>query len=995
MAQKDTFLEYYKKLNPEQKRAVNEIDGPVAVIAGPGTGKTQILTLRIANILRKTDTDARNILALTFTESGVAAMRKRLSEIIGETAYSVSIHTFHGFCNDVIKEHPEEFPRIIGSRNITEVEQIQIIEEIVDSRSFQLLKPFGSPFHYISSILSNINSLKREGIGVDDFSRSVKRKKQIFSENSDLYYETGARTGKMKGAYKDLEKNILKNEEFSFIYGKYEKILAKRKLYDYSDMIMEVSRALLSNEDLLLTLQERYQYFLVDEHQDTNRAQNKVLELLTSFYPNPNLFIVGDEKQAIFRFQGASPENFLYFQKLYPDTKKIILRNNYRSTQQILDSAHGIAEKMKQTHSAPLTGKESKGKKIGIRSFSTQEAELFWLMSDIKEKFTRGVRPDEIAILYRNNNDAFPIADVCEKIGISYSLESDQNILEDTDIQKLMLILSSVEHFGSDIELLEAIHIDFLKIHPLDIYKILRHSGESKRKISIYDVISSRKILDELGIESKETILDFYHHLALWKTMDQNNGLVAVSEHIIQNSGFLPHIAALENAFSKIEKTNALFDEIKKIVEGKRNAKLKDFFLYLKTLQDHHLSIKKTVSGVREGNVRLMTAHRSKGQEFGYVYIVYVNDGHWGNKHASNLLPLVALYDENESEELKLDDERRLFYVAITRAQHEVSISYFLKNNNGKDQLPSQFIYEMSPDLTKIIDIKHYEDEYKKHPFFAMPRVSQTQLDEKDFIRELFLNRGFAATHLNNYLRCPWKYFYVNLLRIPQAKTKYQMYGTAVHGALKDFFDALSEKKKNINKTYLINLFKKHLNEEYLSEGDYQESEGKGEGALAGWYDAYHGSWGIRAVITEKNIQGVFLDERVRLTGKIDKMEITSASNDVVVTDYKTSKPKSRNEIEGKTKSSNCDIKRQLVFYKLLLDRFENGRYTMRSAIVNFIEPDEKGKYRREEFEITKGEVKELEELIKKTVDNILSFSFENSTCGEKDCKYCKLRGMM
>ncbi len=987
---RDVFLKYYNKLNSEQKQAVNEIEGPVMVIAGPGTGKTQILTLRIANILRKTDTNPQSILALTFTEAGTVAMRKRLSEIIGETAYYVSIYTFHAFCNDVIKQHSEEFPRIISSRNITEVEQIQIIENIVQLSKLVLLKPFGNPLYYIPSILSNINNLKREGIDADEFSNMVLQKKREFLEKEGLYHTSGSLTGTMKGKYKEEEKKILKNEEFSRVYKRYERELQKLKLYDYSDMIMEVSKTLSKNNDLLLTLQERYQYFLVDEHQDTNNAQNKILELLTGFYEIPNLFIVGDEKQAIFRFQGASLENFLYFQKRYPDTKQIVLKENYRSTQTILNSVHGMAKKMGNSP-VLLKSRRPSGAKIFLTSFSQEDVELSWLTSHIQENIEKGIRPHEIAVLYRDNQDAFSLTAHLEKAGIGYSLESDQNIFEDNDIRKLILILNLIEHFGSAEEFFETLHIDFLNINPLDIYTLAEHS--TKYRESPFDIIQNKKHLDVLLLHSKDALLSLYNNLLRWKRMDKNEGLISIFEDVVQNSGYMTHILSLRDAQSKIEKTHILFDEIKMIVMKNRKAKLKNLFSYIKTLEDHNLSVKKVTPIFKEGGVRLMTVHKSKGQEFEYVYIIHANDGKWGNKRKPNLLPLVSLTDNGEEEMRNLEDERRLFYVALTRAKQFVSISYVLKNNEGNGLLPSQFLYELDESTVETKSMETFESQYAKRPSFMIPRAKENHQNQKEHIQILFKERGFAVTHLNNFLRCPWEYFYVNLLRIPQAPTKHQMYGIAVHRTLKDFFDDFDARKKP-KKKLLIERFKDHLKKEYFSERDFKESERKGERALRGWFDCYNGLWNARKIITEKNVHGIMLGS-INLTGKIDRMDILDDENTVIVTDYKTSKPKTRNEIEGKTKNSEGDIKRQLVFYKLLLERYEEGKYTMKTGIIDFIEPDDKGRYKQEVFEISLQEVKALETLIKEVAEKIMSFSFVNERCDRKDCKYCKLREMM
>ncbi|MCI5108583.1 MAG: UvrD-helicase domain-containing protein, partial [Candidatus Pacebacteria bacterium] len=186
-----TFEEEYKRLNKAQKEAVEAIEGPVMVVAGPGTGKTQILTLRIANILKNTQIDPENILALTFTESGVSSMRKRLSMMIGSEAYRVSITTFHSFANDIITDYPEYFPHIIGSDPITEVEQIKIIEDIVLGGKLDILKPFGDNLYYVTSILSSIKNLKREGIDTEEFSQIVVEEKESFEKVEDLHHKKG------------------------------------------------------------------------------------------------------------------------------------------------------------------------------------------------------------------------------------------------------------------------------------------------------------------------------------------------------------------------------------------------------------------------------------------------------------------------------------------------------------------------------------------------------------------------------------------------------------------------------------------------------------------------------------------------------------------------------------------------------------------------------------------------------------------------------------
>src|SRR3989344_2326114 len=474
------FDKLYTELNKEQQSAVDAIEGPVMVIAGPGTGKTQILTLRVANILKETQVEPENILALTFTESGVAAMRKRLVEIIGSPAYRVAIATFHGFANDIIQHHPEFFPRIIGAEASTEMEQIDAMRDVIDTAPVKILKPFGDRYHYVKPARSGIKDLKKEGLSPEDFSEIIQKEKKDFEAIDDLYYDKGAHKGKMKGKYQEMRDDIERNAELAVLYARYQQELAKRRRYDYEDMLTELRNALITNEGLLLMLQEKYQYFLIDEHQDTNTAQNKILELLASFHDNPNVFIVGDEKQAIYRFQGASLENFNYFKKIYPSAKLISLTENYRSTQMILDAA-GADLKAQQAYP---------DKPISVASYSTPDVERYAVAAHINDAIKHGTLPHEIAVFYRENREAFPLARMLGKLGIPYVIESDLDILEDQTIRKLLLLLEVVNEFGNDEKLARMLHIDFLGLDPLDVYKLIVDAA--KQHSSLYDHFRSQ-----------------------------------------------------------------------------------------------------------------------------------------------------------------------------------------------------------------------------------------------------------------------------------------------------------------------------------------------------------------------------------------------------------------------------------------------------------------------------------------------------------------------
>lgn len=999
MATAQIFQALYRKLNPQQKRAVDAIEGPVMVIAGPGTGKTQILTLRIANILRKTDTAPDSILALTFTESGVFSMRKRLVEMIGSDGYRVNIYTFHGFCNEVIKEHPDEFPRIIGATNITEVDKISLIKNIiVHTKELEKLKPFGDNYFYVNPIRSQISELKRENITPKDFKKLVKEQEDGFKAIDDLYHEKGKYKGEMKGKYKDLLKKIDKNKELMLVYEAYEHALEERRLYDFEDMILEVIRALKVNKDLLLKLQEEYQYLLADEHQDANNAQNVLLELLASFHEEPNIFVVGDEKQAIFRFQGASLDNFLYFKRVYKNAELIQLEDNYRSTQEILDSAHSLIARGADEEGLriPLTSKrDGKGEAITIHAFSKPDLEYLFLAEDTKEKIEEGVEPHEIAVLYRNNRDADAIARILEKAGIPFAIESNKNVLQDIDIRKLLIILETIFSFGSDAKLVPLLHIDFFEVDNLDLYKIASYAR--KERISYFEVLESSEHLKSAKVKAVKELRRLFTILTAWHTKAHNMDLLDFLDMVIQESGFLPYILESEFAIEKLEKLNGLFDDVKALVEVHHDYKLPELITYFKDLEEHNIFINKASKSITPKGVRLMTAHRSKGLEFDYVYITDTHDGHWGNKKTVNYFTLPTTVSEQKSFDDN-DDERRLFYVALTRARVGVALLYAKENQDGKALLPSQFVEEIDKNFKVDIDTKAYEQNVDKNILLTPSRkVAVPPLKDKEFLNELFLDQGMSVTALNNYLTCPWSYFYSSLLRIPKSLNKHLLFGNAVHYTLKYYFDKLLQ-GEDIGEKKLLILFGDNVARQPFNEADLVEAKTKGERALAGYYQHYKSIWNQNIKNEFKITALLSTDElligRLKLRGDIDKIEFLSETQ-VNVVDYKTGKPKSRNIIEGNTKSSNGDYKRQLVFYNLLLNLYESGKYKMVSGEIDFVEPDERGKYHKEQFIIENDEIEELKRLITSVSEEILNLSFWDKECDNSKCEYCALRKMM
>lgn len=989
------FQKAYRSLNKEQKQAVDEIEGPVMVAAGPGTGKTQILTLRIANILLKTQVNPENILALTFSESASFEMRERLSKIIRTPAFRVEISTFHSFANNIIKSYPDEFPYLLSSESITEVEQLELLEKVLDSPNLKLLKPFGDPLYYLKEILSAINDLKKEGVTSSKLKEAIENQEKDLYTTEDLYHEKGKYKGEMKGKYQEAKLDTEKTKELLIIYSAYQKALIEQKKFDFNDMLLEVIKVFERNKSLLLRVQERYQYILVDEHQDTNASQNKLIEQVANFYQTPNLFVVGDDCQAIYRFQGASLENFLYFKKLYKSAKLINLQKNYRSHQLILDASYSLIEKNISANILPkknlLAQALHKKEKIEIAAASSYQMEYEYVASDILKKIKQGIDPSEVAVLARRNADLVPLAEVLKRRGIKFTICSDQDVISDREIQKLLLIFEAIDKPFDEVALVPALHLDFLNIDPFDVYKLLNLGR--KEKSSFIDLLERKN----RKLKNPKTLGDFYFKYKDWIKLDNNIPFDDLFVKVVNESGFSEHFLKSGERYQLLSKLTDLFDEIKLRINKNPKFNLKDFMKLLQTMEKHKTSLRAKGETVSRDGVKLMTVHKSKGLEFDFVYIINSFDGRWGYSRKRGVkikIPWKYL-GQNVKANLSLDnieDERRLFYVAMTRAKKGVILTYSKTGIEGREQLVSQFLQEINAKFLKIMDTGEFEKTFDRARLFDIPQNVNAKPKDKKYLQNLFSEKRLTVTALENFLQCPWKYFFRNLVMLPDVKNKHLIYGTAMHYALDSFIKVRNRKKPG--EKFLIEKFDEVLKKEAMTENDINEIRERGIRALSLLHDNVIPLW-PKDIMSEMVINGVNLSDGIVLGGRIDMIEPLSADGIVRVHDFKTGKIKSRSQIDGSSKNSKYNYFRQLIFYKILLDQYKAGLFKMREGVIDFIEPDKKDRFRSEVFEVGDKDVKELEELIRFSADQIVNLKFWDQRCKDQTCEYCKLREMV
>ncbi len=985
------FKEAYNALNKAQKEAVDTTQGPVLVVAGPGTGKTQILTLRIANIIFTGSAAPEDILALTFTESGARAMRDRLRQYLGNLAYRVPIYTFHGFAEHLITIYPEYFERLIGGSILNDWQKINLLTNILETGNYRRLRPHGNPGFYVKPLVNQLSKLKREYVSPDDLADilSTQEKEQQQMEQT---HQKGPHKGKLKGDYLKLSGTLEKNRELLNVYRSYEAALRADKQYDFEDMLIEMIKALSKTEEFLRIVQETYQYVLADEHQDVNGSQNRLLDILVSFHDNPNLFVVGDEKQAIYRFQGASLENFLYFEERFPGTKIISLTDNYRSGQTILDAAHSLITSdntaaVKELR-VPLKAKLREKGVVFRAHFPHQHLELAWLVKDIKNYLKEGTPPTEIAVIARTNEAVSLISEVLTEADISTTASVDTELFSHPLIKLLRALIITVAKPEEESALLTLMHAPYWGLSLADLALIA--TARSRRE-SLPALIGNKNRLTEIGVTDVTAVLKI--HCALNKAK-QSLGSQSLSDwlrELVHHSGLLAY-ALKTDALRNATLLRQFYDQVAELEKSQTLKSLVDLSRILDSMEVNRIA--PTVPYLTAaGGVVVLTAHKAKGLEFERVYITNLTDRLWSGRLRSQQFSLPLTKGKHETS--VIDDERRLFYVALTRAKKQVTLLGSDVGRDGRELSPSRFLEEIVPASVTTIDLGDFNRDFS--PADTLKPAARAELLDPALLKTLFLRRGFSVTALNNYRKSPWEYFYRNLLRIPEAQPLHFIYGNAMHAIMAKVVTHLAAAghlpKPAEYSAWLTN----YLNLELITTEDFTALHEKGLAGLTGYLADYGDALPTKSkqefmvsVVLETGLPDL---PEIPLKGVIDRVDIEDGKPWRVV-DYKTGKPKTKGQIEGSTKNSDGEYKRQLVFYKLLFSLLDQtdalGGVPTEYELV-FLEPNQRGEYKNYVTTITDGELTALTEEIISAAEAIVSGRFLTTPCDPAVCNYCDL----
>ena len=1021
MTLNDKFRETYESLNEQQKQAVDTIEGPVMVIAGPGTGKTQILSARIGKILLDTDTSPENILCLTYTEAGVVAMRRRLLSFIGPDAYKVKIHTFHAFCNEVIQENLSLFEKT-SLDPVSELERIEFFKELIDAfpKHHPLKRYRGDVYFEIHNLRSLFSTMKKEGWTPEFINQKIDEYLTDIPNRSEFIYKKAYKQFKAGDLKKDrIEEEKEKMEKMRAAvneFNRFQQIMSVHNRYDFDDMINWVIRAFQENKSLLSNYQERFLYILVDEYQDTSGTQNKLVDLLINYWERPNIFVVGDDDQSIYRFQGANVENMMAFAESYKqDLMTVVLTNNYRSTQSILDVSKTLIDRNNDRLVKQIPGLSkdlrSANKLLSellhtpsIREYETERQEMIDITLQVEKLIAQGVAPGRIAIIYKENRYGDELLSYFNLRGIPVYSKRDINILEVPLAQKIILLFKylAAEHdvpYGGDEMLFEILHFDWFEVPPIEIAKLTVEVANRKfsdNRTSLRKLLYDRAILPPADLFAVQLNEKLKKASAILETLIgnvPNLTLQTLYENIIREGGVLSVIMRSADKNWLIQVITALFDFIKE--ETKRNPflRLQELVNIIELMEKEDLTLPLVqVSGSDKG-VNLLTVHGSKGLEFLHVFLAGCNSSLWERKRKpgggySYPDTMFASGPKNTDEE----ELRRLFYVALTRAEQHLQLSYSHFKIDGKELEPSVFLAEIQElhniPAEKVFISGDILTEFQSL-FFGESLAPEIARIEDDSISHVLDKFVMNVTALNNYLKCPLEFYFKNLIRIPSPKNEAPEFGSAAHYAIQVLFE---EMKKNNDifkpKQDFIVSFEKymHRHRESFTKEQFARRMEYGQQILSDYYDKYINTWN-KFVAIERNISNVTV-EGVPLKGKIDKLEFEGKSVNVV--DYKTGDPDKAIEKLRPPNDKNPnggDYWRQAVFYKILVDESKNDWKAV-STEFDFIEPDKKKNYQKRKVIINPEDLATVTNQISTVWKKIQERDFYTG-CGKEDCHWC------
>lgn len=951
------FEKFYSLLNDAQKTAADTMYWPLMVVAGPWTWKTQIIGVRTANIILNAGVNPENILITTFTEAWVVAIKERLLRFIWNDAYKVNVSTIHSLAQDVISTFPEKFLEYRANEAIDDVETLEILkwilDDLIDDEKIEFLTSSADKYYYLWTIKSKIWNLKQEWISLSKFRVAIEKQ---FTQYEEELSEIKPTLKKYEKTKESQEKHIAKLNELVLIFERYSEVLREKAVYDFSDMINFVLEKFRNDEDLRYYYAEKFQFIMIDEYQDTNNAQNEIIDLILSVSDDQkNIMVVWDDDQSIYRFQGANIENMLNFSTKYEDATVVVMDTNYRSGQSILDISSKLIESNEErlTKKIPWLSKELTAwnsiiKDITPKVFSpkTAEVEKDYVLEKInKAKST--LKLEEIAVIVRSNGEVEEWSKFLESNWIPVSSKKKTNILNSEYVNFILDYLALIENpYFNETKLVNIIRSEISWIDKIDALRLNKYIFDKnyklRNKLKLFDVLVNEHTLDELEEEpekpltNREWIADFVDTVLNFKTKNTSKSYIDFVHHFLKETRILDYIEK-NWTFDDIEDVYTLFNVIKKYNSFDKEFWTEKLIEKLDLYRSYNIAIPRQILKSSNSGVQIMTAHSSKWLEFDTVFIPGLFTWNWDNKRVRDLLklPSTIVWEWiSVSQGRVWEEDRRLFFVALTRAKQNLYLSY-PKSSWNKLLLRSEFVTEIETDLLEDESYVDWDLENSVVNFLTQSLIKPSEA-EFDYIAEFLKDYKLSPTDLNTFLNDPIEFLNRVVFKYPFTDNKYTIFGSVYHKVLENMLSKFKESWVMPWVEQVVEDFKNRISKEILSVDEEKELLEK----WIEWLEWYVAQLIPREVVAmEYNFRPLNLDfEGIPISWRIDKIEKVWEKS-IRITDFKTGRIRSENDILWKNRSWDKSYLRQLLFYKLLFDADSDlsSKYNLDELAVEFV----------------------------------------------------------
>jgi len=782
----DNKSQILEGLNDNQKEAVIHKDGPLLIIAGAGTGKTTVITRRIAFLIEQKIAKPSEILALTFTEKAAAEMEGRVDQLVPYGYTDMWISTFHAFGDRLLRDFSLDLGLPANFKVLTGVEQAIFMRQNIYAFDLNFFRPIANPLSHITALLSHFSRLKDELITPEQYLEFANKQLEKCHSRPDR------ESNNIDPQIKSEDDTVLESKkilELAHAYERYQDLMIQSGNLDFGDQIFLTYKLLKENKKVLKECQDRFKYILVDEYQDTNFAQNEVVKLLAS--GSKNITVVGDDDQSIYRFRGASISNILDFKKTYSNAKQVVLNQNYRSTQEILDSSYKLIQ-----HNNPdrleiqnkidkrlISPKHGANPELMFSENLSCEADR--TVEKIKElKLSKKYKYNDFALLIRANSQAEPFIQSLNVAGIPYIFSGASGLFAQPEIKMLVAFLKCLAYTDDSLAFYQLATSELYGISHEALSEYYTQAKRTNRPLfSVIEELEIGKLNDNRKLEIDTLVSDIVKYRER-----KNDSTGEVLYDYLKEKEYLKKLTenpSTENEL-KIHNIAKFFDRIAQFNHSSDERGVLPFLQNLELILEVGDEVITSDIDPNIDAVNILTAHSSKGLEYPIVFISNCVSDRFPGRNRRDALPIPAsLIKERLPEgDFHLQEERRLFYVAATRAKEYLYLTAAEDYGGKRSKKLSQFVMELL-DEPKTDKLKHKLSSIEKIERFKKIEIKPQKLPNKFTAEILKLSRQ----QIDDYYSCPKKFYFAHVVKIPLLENQYLMYGTAIHAALDHYFN--------------------------------------------------------------------------------------------------------------------------------------------------------------------------------------------------------------